>query len=580
MFQSITFNGTDKKQIGLPILRRTNEMIYEFDLQYEKNYKIAKVVSQRELDFKAYLKEQEALQFHLENLIKILRQYFKENNYNDNTYYNLFKYPKTNTNRKRRRKKRKKMRSKTAEIKTNKFLFYKVTKNNYYFIKFKPYLYPLTNKDRKEFERKIYTDVNLKEKETSKLYNMTPARLKKFVDVFGFLPVTLRKDGEDKDKNTKILKKNRNFSSYNIFRNKKSNSLGNKNQINLKKGVNNIFMKKESNFNNFNNFNNINNSNVYNNLINNFKLKLSKSMNLKNNKNNLGLFNNNFKNNNNKNINNNIFNILINNKLGLNPQINNNYNNIFNNRYSNLKHLNYVANNIKLNNSKMINNYNYNFLNNNNNNINNIYSSNNNMSLPNNKNNINNINITNDNKIKIKKNLNLENIKKQSFTNQCIRTIQKSEILNKDIKFLNKEYNISGQNFNIKKNNIENKTLQKVNVMSFIQIYEKDFMPDIKKQFEQKFEHIKEDNQGRIQVKKIEFLRKPKSKLNFVRIYNKRRDQKRLNKIEFVYNNNDEEKSDLTAYKMRRSLSNIKLGRNHLSKFKHINPTSSMKCIN
>jgi len=580
MFQSITFNGTDKKQIGLPILRRTNEMIYEFDLQYEKNYKIAKVVSQRELDFKAYLKEQEALQFHLENLIKILRQYFKENNYNDNTYYNLFKYPKTNTNRKRRRKKRKKMRSKTAEIKTNKFLFYKVTKNNYYFIKFKPYLYPLTNKDRKEFERKIYTDVNLKEKETSKLYNMTPARLKKFVDVFGFLPVTLRKDGEDKDKNTKILKKNRNFSSYNIFRNKKSNSLGNKNQINLKKGVNNIFMKKESNFNNFNNFNNINNSNVYNNLINNFKLKLSKSMNLKNNKNNLGLFNNNFKNNNNKNINNNIFNILINNKLGLNPQINNNYNNIFNNRYSNLKHLNYVANNMKLNNSKMINNYNYNFLYNNNNNINNIYSSNNNMSLPNNKNNINNINITNDNKIKIKKNLNLENIKKQSFTNQCIRTIQKSEILNKDIKFLNKEYNISGQNFNIKKNNIENKTLQKVNVMSFIQIYEKDFMPDIKKQFEQKFEHIKEDNQGRIQVKKIEFLRKPKSKLNFVRIYNKRRDQKRLNKIEFVYNNNDEEKSDLTAYKMRRSLSNIKLSRNHLSKFKHINPASSMKCIN
>ena len=211
MFQSITFNGTDKKQIGLPILRRTNEMIYEFDLQYEKNYKIVKVVSQRELDFQAYLKEQEALQFHLENLIKILRQYFKENNYNDNTYYNLFKYPKTNTNPKRRRKKRKKMRPKTAEIKRNKCLFYKVTKNNYYFIKFKPYLYPLTNKDRKEFERKIYTDVNLKEKETSKLYNMTPAQLKKFVDVFGFLPVTLRKDGEDKDKdkdkNTKILKK-------------------------------------------------------------------------------------------------------------------------------------------------------------------------------------------------------------------------------------------------------------------------------------------------------------------------------------------------------------------------------------
>ena len=187
-----------------------------------------------------------------------------------------------------------------------------------------------------------------------------------------------------------------------------------------------------------------------------------------------------------------------------------------------------------------------------------------------NKNNINNdINKSNDDKIKIQKNINLENIKNHSFTNQCIRTIQKSEILNKDIKFLNKEYDLSGQNFNIKRNKIENKSLQKVNLLSFMQIYEKDFMPDIKKQFEQKYEHIKEDNKGRIQVKKIEFIRRPKSKLNFVRIYNKRSDQKRLNKIEFVYNNNDEEKSDLTAYKMKRSLSNVKLSRNHLSK-KHI----------
>ena len=577
MFQSITFNGTDKKQIGIPILRRTNEMIYEFDLQYERNYKIVKVVSQRELDFQAYLKQQEALQFRLENLIKILREYFKENNYNDNSYYILFKNPKTNTNPRRRRKKRKKMRPKTAEIKRNKFLFYKITKNNYFFIKFKPYLFPLTNKEKKEFERKIYTDVNLKEKETSKLYNMTPAQLKKFVDVFGFLPVTLRKDDEDKDKNIKILK-NRNFSSYNIFRNKKSYSLGNKTYINLKKRGKKMFVKQESNL---NNYNNINNTNAYNNLINNFKLQLSNSMNLKNNKNNknnIDLYNNkyfnkNSKNNNNNNMNNNIFNQFFSNTLGINPQANHNYNNYFNilnNRYFNLKQ--YNLNNMRLNSGKMTNNYNYNFLYNNYNSLNNINSSKNNIFFTNNKNknNINNdINKSNDDKIKIQKNINLENIKNHSFTNQCIRTIQKSEILNKDIKFLNKEYDLSGQNFNIKRNKIENKSLQKVNHLSFMQIYEKDFMPDIKKQFEQKYEHIKEDNKGRIQVKKIEFNRKPKSKLNFVRIYNKRRDQKRLNKIEFVYNNNDEEKSDLTAYKMKRSLSNVKLSRNHLSK-KHI----------
>ena len=40
MFRSITFNGTENKPIGAQILRRTNEMISEFDLQYEKYYKM------------------------------------------------------------------------------------------------------------------------------------------------------------------------------------------------------------------------------------------------------------------------------------------------------------------------------------------------------------------------------------------------------------------------------------------------------------------------------------------------------------------------------------------------------------
>ena len=108
MFRSITFNGTDKKQIGAPIIRRTNEMINEFDLQYERNYKIVKIISQRELDFQEYLKQQEAKRFRLENLIKILREYFKENNFNSNSYYILFKNNKNNINHRRRRKKRKK----------------------------------------------------------------------------------------------------------------------------------------------------------------------------------------------------------------------------------------------------------------------------------------------------------------------------------------------------------------------------------------------------------------------------------------------------------------------------------------
>ena len=102
-----------------------------------------------------------------------------------------------------------------------------------------------------------------------------------------------------------------------------------------------------------------------------------------------------------------------------------------------------------------------------------------------------------------------------------------------------------------------------------LEIYEKDFKPDIKKQFEKKYEHLKEDQKGHIQVKKIEFVRKPKSKLEFVDIYNKRRDQKTQNRVEFVYNNIDEEKSDLTSYKTKKGLSMIKLSRNMINNFRN-----------
>lgn len=559
MFRSITFNGTDKKQIGAPIIRRTNEMISEFDLQYERNYKIVKVVSQRELEFQEYLKQQEALQFRLENLIKILREYFKENNYNEHSYYILFKFPNKQNHRRRRRKKKKRMRPKTAEIKRNKYLFYRVTKNNYYFNKFKPYLYPLTNKEKKSLERKLYTDFNLKEKEKSNYFNMSPAQLKRFVDVFGFIPIMFQKE-DNEDKNAQKKKFKRNFSSFNYLK-KKNERVYDKNLINIKKGLNNKIMKPENIF----NFIKINNSNSYNNvLMKNFMdNNYLKSNNLKSIRNNNlgGDINKNFLK----------FNFMNNYKINLNGfkpnsiESNNSYNNlIYNNRY---------FPNMKLGNSKSINNYNYNSLKS-------LNSAN--ISLFNNINNksINNVFLSQryknkDSKIKIKKNVNIENLKKYSFTNQCIKAIQKSEIINKDINYLNKIYDLTGENFYTKKNKIENKSLKKINFISMLEIYEKDFKPDIKKQFEKKYEHLKEDYKGHIQVKKIEFIRKPKSKLKFVDIYNKRREQKMQNRVEFVYNNIDEEKSDLTSYKMKRSLSKIKLSKNMINKFRNINSSSS-----
>ena len=573
MFQSITFNGTDKKQIGAPIIRRTNEMIYEFNLQYERNYKIVKAVSKRELEFQEFLRQQDANQLRLENLIKILRGYFKENNYNQNTYYKLYK----NINipvHKTGKKHRKKIRPKTVNIRRNKFLFYKITEKNFYFNRFKPYLYPLTNKDKKEFERKIYTDAELKEKEKAKLYNMTPEQLKKFVDVFGFMPSILKKkdddDDDDNERYNKKKKNKRNSSSFNILYSKKRKNLTNKSQINLRKEMSNRLTGKGGNINNSNSLNNI-----IQNYINNSNLKLNHSM--KNIKNNLILnyskfgklnyiHNNNIK----KSF---LRNNKINNYLNIYPQVNKSFNKIkISNRYFNLNNSKCINKN--LNSSKNINyfsslsNFNiqnhslFNFKNNINNNSNsNIFSGN------------------NTNKIAIKKNINIENIKRNTFTNKCIKTIQKSELLNKDIKYLNKLYDISQDNFNNKKNQIEKKIFKKINFISFMHIYEKDFRPDIKKQSERKkkYEHIKEDMNGNIQVNKIEFIRRPKSVLNFVKVYNKRRDQKRLNKEDFVCNNNDEEKSDLTSYKNKKNISSIRISRNKINKFKRIYSSSYAK---
>ena len=582
MFRSITFNGTDKKQIGAPIIRKTNEMIYEFDLQYERNYKIVKVISQREIEFQEYLKQQEALQFRLDNLIKILRNYFKENNFNSNTYYALFK-PTRIRSIKKRKKRRKKIRPKSAEIKHNKYIYYKATKDNFYFNKFKPYLYPLTNKDKKRIERKINTDINAKEKVKNNLSNMTPAQLKRFVDVFGFIPMIFHKDDKDDEekekKRKKLNSKNlRNFSSniYSFGKNKSNRNFGNKKleNINMKRGISGRLMDGNkymvNKFGNMNNINNISNSNSYNTFIKNI-MDSNRLLNVKNNKNNLVLPNTKFPKYNiiNKNINNyNIYNKKINNI--------NNYN-IFKNS-NNLNNINTFKINSMSNsyNNIFFNKQYYNIYNNSNSasSINNpkISSLFNSKRNKNTNNNINNIN-TKDGKIKIRRN-SIENLKKYSFNKQCIKTIQKSEVLNKDIEYLNKAYDVTGENFNTKTNKIENKTFKKIDFISMLEIYKKDFRPDIKKELNKNYEHIKEDLNGHIQVKKIEFVRKPKSRLNFVRVYNKRRDQKNNNKVEFIYNNNDEEKSDLIPLKMKKSLGRVKLNRNILKKNKPFSPSS------
>ena len=560
MFRSITFNGTDKKPIGDPIIRKTNEMIYEFDLQYERNYKIVKVISQREREFQEYLKQQEELQFRLKNLIKILKAYFEENNYNSNTYYEIFKFQNRPVNRMRRRRKRRHC-PKSEKIRRTKNIFYKITKNYFYFNKFKPYLYPLTIKDKKNYERKIFTDPNLRAKNGNNLSDMTPAQLKKFVDVFGFVPMVFKNQQEKKNKNKK-LKKKRNFSSNNLFSNTKRKE--NKIKLKMKKDNNVKFLGSDNRF-------NLNNSNSYFNLINNYYSKGSQSESYKNSKNiqlNNYYYRYNNPNNNSQgttNSNNNISNI--------NPS--NSYNNIYYyNRYINLKNFNIkgnqnysiLNNNLSSNKSSLSNNTIYN---------NNIFRKNNN-NIP--------------SVIRIKKNANMGSFRKSSSSlkNKCIKTIQKSEVLNKDIKSFNKINKLYTDDFKNKKNEIQKKGLKKVNFINFMKIYEQDFRSDVINSLQIKFQHIKEDINGHIQLKKMEFFRKPKSKLHFVRVYNRRRDQKKANNEDFLSNNDyeieEELYKDLTPISnKKKSLSNInltnkvKLSRNRFNKLRYISSSKSVK---
>ena len=122
-----------------------------------------------------------------------------------------------------------------------------------------------------------------------------------------------------------------------------------------------------------------------------------------------------------------------------------------------------------------------------------------------------------------------------------------------------------------------------------MKIYEQDFRSDVRNSWQMKFQHIKEDINGRIQLKKMEFFRKPKSKLHFVRVYNRRRDQKKMTNEDFLSNNDNEIEEelykDLTPIpnKKRRNLSNnnltnkVKLSRNRLNKLRYISSSKSVK---
>ncbi len=233
MYSKITLNNTDRKEIGVPILKRTNKMITDFDLDYERYYKIDKQISQREIEYQEFLKRQEQHQFYLKNLIKILRIYFIQYKYNSDTYYKEYRASKNY-------KKRKKIkRTKSLILSKNKAIYNIILKNSQFFKLFKPYMYPLGAKDKKIYLlKKINTEKNVNLK--TRLVRMTQDEIKKYAEMFGVIPINyIKKD--DKDKNKKKHKKQNTkklISYYTFLRNNyDSKSYDNKTHLLLQKGM-------------------------------------------------------------------------------------------------------------------------------------------------------------------------------------------------------------------------------------------------------------------------------------------------------------------------------------------------------
>jgi hypothetical protein len=293
---------------------------------------------------------------------------------------------------------------------------------------------------------------------------MTPTQLKKFVDVFGFLPTIFKKVSEDKERPNKKYKNRRNFSTYNILNNRNRKNLNNKNKLSNRRDVDssgkfirlgNLGRNKFST----NNLKSYSHNNIMNNNINISNIKSTTSINFNKN-NNYNLDNSKYMQLLKKNINRNIFKKSIIEKLLNNITPKNNNNIHFNNRY-----LNIIKDSCKS--------------------INNNFPSFSSINTPklksssiNNKNDISqnsNFFSSDNNSVKKNKIKNVENIKINTFANDCLRTIQKSELLTRDIQFMNKLHDMSQDNFNDRKNQIEKKKFRKSRLYIFYAYLSKRF---------------------------------------------------------------------------------------------------------
>lgn len=509
MYSNININNTERKEIGIPILRRTDEMISQFNLDYELNYKMDKYNLQRQKAFKEFLKMQEQQQFYLHNLIKLLRIYFKENDFNSDTYYFEYKNPKKTKNKRRRLK-----RSKSLSLLKNKFKYYFLFKNSKLYKLHQPWIYPLGDKNKKKFIfKRIKTEWNIHKKRN--VIQMGQAEMKLYVDIFGVIPVNYIKKEQDDKKNKNKLK-----NSYHILRNSyfSTNTFDNKTHLLLKKGME----MQEKYFGDYEKMKQY----VYMKKTNKVNLRAKSAIRRINNKyisskKNKSSLNLSFK----RKGFNSYSSIKPNSKENIKPRYMNLKNYSVKNK-SVLKSSNNSFYNISSINSKSAFNKARTIQNkykNDNNNNNSIY-------LIDSKNIIN-----NNNSINYKMNISHDYLSK--FKHQYNKTIKKSELFNQDLSFFNKIFSLTRPDLDKTKKMIEESKIKKISLLNMIR---HDVFAQKRKEMEQ-FKYVKENMSGNLRIHFLSFVRTPQSKLGFVRDFNKQREFHRKYKEFDYYETTDDE---------------------------------------
>ena len=518
MYSCISINNTERKQIGVPILRRTDEMISQFDLDYERYYKLGKLNSQREREYREFLKKKEQIHFYLTNLIKILGIYFKENKFNFNAFYSQYIYNKIQN--KKTRKKRPKS-YKNTKKKNIYYNIFKKSENSKKSKSYKPYMYPLDIWDKKKFIfRRIKTESNNYHK--TREVKMTQNEFKLYVEIFGSYPVNfIKKD------NAKNKKKKKN--TFNALKNYyfNSKSLDNKTHLILKKGTEMkdkyfggydkmkkyVEMKYKSALNLKAKFANkkieyiINRLTAPKRILKNKKIIITKHV----------------QNNSSPDINkSNVF---------ANIQKNNlNNKNMYKTNYSafNIPNINSLS--TSLNKRKISQN---NIINNNNEN----HSQ---MSTLDIKNKSNKLNIN----INLKRNTSYDYLSK--FGTEFSKTMKSSKKIKEEISFRNKLFSMTKNNYHKVSKIIEKTKLKKVNMSHLLK---NDFFAQKRKDLS-KFKYVKENKNGDLKINIFEHIRKPTSKNEYIREYNVKREQLRKYKDKDLSDNSseDDEKSDFNLF--------------------------------